>query len=212
MPPNAPYQPVPPTQPHEYEFITNPGQPPRRRFNLLPSGAGLPLRIAIVGGALLVLLILFVIIKGLVSGGGNTDALVNVARQQQQIIHLVDNTDQQQTPLSAANQNFAVTAQATLTSAQSQLVTYLANNGHKVKPKTLELTVSATLDEQLKTAAGNSTYNATFKEIMQNQLQDYQQALRTAYAQTSGPKGRKLLSDQFNGSKLLLQQLNQPSS
>ncbi len=47
---------------------------------------------------------------------------------------------------------------------------------------------------------------------MQSQLSDYQQALRAAYQQTSGPKGRKLLSDQFNASKLLLLQLNAPAS
>jgi hypothetical protein len=212
MPPNTPYQPAPPpVQPHEYEFITNPGKPPRGPANLLPSGASLPIRIAIVAGGLLVLLIIFVIIKGLLSGGGNADALVTVAQDQQQIVHLTTKANEQ-TGLSTINQNFAVTAQATVTSAQTQLITYLKTNGQKVGIKTLNLKVSTTLDEELKTAASNSTYNSTFKETMQSQLNDYQQALRTAYNQTKGPKGRKLLSDQFNGAQLLKQQLETPAS
>jgi hypothetical protein len=216
MQPNAPYSPpsapAPTPQPHEYEFITNPGEPSKRGFNPLPGGTSLPIRIAIVGGGLLVLLVLFIVIKGLLSGGGNTEALTTVAQDQQQIIHLLTTADEQEgANLSASNQAFAATAAASLTSAQDQLVTYLADNGHKVGDKTLGLKVSATLDEQLKTAATNSTYNDTFKETMQTQLKDYQQALREAYKQTTGPKGKKLLGDQFKGSELLLQQLNEPS-
>jgi hypothetical protein len=212
MQPNNPYGPAPPApQPHEYEFITNPGQPSRRGFNPLSGGASLPKRIAIISGGLLVLLIIFLIIRGVLSGGGNTETLINVAQDQQQLVHLAENAGEQE-GLSVTNQAFAVTAQATLTSAQTQLVTYLKDNGHKVNEKTLNLKVSTTLDEQLKTAAGNSTYNSTFKETMQTQLKDYQQALRQAYNQTTGPKGRKLLSDQFNGSQLLMQQLEAPTT
>lgn len=212
MQPNSPYGAAtpPPVQPHEYEFITNPGQPPRHRFNPLPGGTSLPMRIAVVGGGLVVLLIIFLIVRGLLSGGGNTEALINVGQNQQQLIHLATNATEQ-SGLSGANQTFAVTTQVTLSSAQQQLVTYLANNGKKVDAKQLGLKVSAPLDEQLKTAAVSSTYNATFKQTMETQLKNYQQAIREAYNQTSGPKGRKMLSEQFDGSTLLLQQLTEPS-
>lgn len=180
---------------------------------MLPANAPAPMRIAIVVGGLIVMLVLFLIIKGLLSGGGNTQALINVAQDQQEIIHLTTNaTSNSQVGLSTTNENFAVTAQASLTSAQQQLVTYLANNGHKVKDKTLNLKINTTLDQDLTTAATNSTYDSTFKQTMQNQLNNYQQALRTAYQQTKGPKGRKLLNDQYNASVLLLQQLNTPAS
>lgn len=211
MQPNTPYSPAPPSQPHEYEFITNPGQPPRRPINLLPGGTSLPLRIAIVGGGIFALLIIFLIIKGLLSGGGNTEALTTVAQDQQQMIHLATNATQQ-SGLSTTNENFATTAQVTLTSAQAQLVTYLKTNGQKVGLKTLNLKISSNLDTELTTAASNSTYDSTFRRTMQSQLSDYQQALRTAYQQTKGPKGRKLLSDQFKGAQLLQQQLNAPAS
>jgi hypothetical protein len=148
----------------------------------------------------------------MLSGGGNTPALISVAQEQQEIIHLTTNaTSNSQTGLSTTNQNFAVTAQASLTSDQRQLITYLANNGHKVKDKTLGLKINASLDQELQTAATNSTYDNTFKQTMQTQLSEYQQALQAAYKQTTGPKGRVLLTNQFNASKLLLQQLNTPA-
>lgn len=211
-PPNSPYQ-QPAPQPSGYDFITNPAPAPKRGPNLLPSNASAPVRIAIVVGGLFILLILFLIIKGILSGGGGTPALISVAQEQQEIIHLATNaTGNTQTGLSTTNENFAVTAQASLTSAQQQLITYLANNNHKVKAKALSLKIDASLDQELQTAATNSTYDSTFKQAMQNQLAAYQQALRAAYKQTAGPKGRALLSNQFNASQLLLQQLNEPAS
>lgn len=171
----------------------------------------MPMRVAVVVGGLFVLLILFIIIKGLLSGGGNTTALLNVAQQQEELIHLSTNANQQ-AGLSIDNQNSAVTTQASVTSAQGQLITYMATNGHKVKAKDLEKNVSANLDQELTTATSNNTYDSTYKKIMQSQLSDYQQSLQAAYKQTSGPKGRKLLTDQFNAAKLLLQQLNTPAS
>jgi hypothetical protein len=213
MQPNSPYQPVPPPQPHEYDFLVNSQKPPKRSLNLLPSNSSMPIRIAVVVGGLLILIIVFSIIRSVLSGGGNTPALTTVAQDQQEIIHLTQNATQgQQISLSTTNQNFAVTADASLTSAQSQLLDYMKANGHKVKLKTLDLEISTTLDTQIKTAITNSTYDSTFKSIMQNQLSDYQQALRSAYQQTSGAKGRKLLSDQFNGAQLLIKQLNSPAS
>ena len=61
-------------------------------------------------------------------------------------------------------------------------------------------------------AAANNTYDSTYKQVMQTQFSDYQHALQAAYQQTHGPKGRQLLTDQFNGAKLLLVQLDGPAS
>jgi hypothetical protein len=212
MQPNNPYGvPAPPPQQGDYSFITEPTKPPRQPLNLMPSGASLPMRIAVVVGGLVLLLIIFVIIKGLLSGGGNTTALLNVAQQQEELIHLSTSANQQSN-LAISNQNSAATTQVTIGSAQAQLINYMTVNGHKVKTKDLEKSISANLDQELTTAITNNTYDNTYKQIMQSQLSDYQQAVRTAYQQTSGPKGRKLLSDQFNAAKLLLQQLNSPAS
>ncbi len=232
MQPDSPYPPPPPvgppiqpsgapsgdgTPPPDYGFITQPPKPPRRSLGLpsLPSNGPPFLRIAIVLGGLLVLLILFVIIKSLLSGGGNTQALTTVAQDQQEMIHILTNgttaSTQQQAVLSSADQNFAATAQLSLTSAQNQLIVYLKNNGKKVSTKTLNLKVSPATDQQLTTAASNSTYDTTFRQVMQSKLTNYEAALKAAYKQTKGRKGRQLLSNEYNGAQLLLTQLNSPA-
>lgn len=88
----------------------------------------------------------------------------------------------------------------------------MQKNGKKVKTKTLGLKINTMTDQQLTAAATNSTYDATFKQIMQTQLTDYQTAIKQAYQQTAGAKGRKLLNDDYKASQLLLTQLNSPSS
>lgn len=200
----------------EYGFIMEPPPPPKRGLSLLPSDPSMPIRIGIVAGGVLILLILFIIMKGLLSGGGNSASFVSIAQDQQEIIHIANLTansqTNQQAVLSSDNQNFAVTAQTSLTSAQSQILAYLKQHGKKVKPKTLDLKVDAATDQRLTSAAANSTYDSTFKEIMKTQLTDYQAALKQAYKQTPDATGRKIINDNYKASELLLIQLNSPES
>ncbi len=212
MPPtssNLPPPQVPATpQPHEYEFIVNPGAP-SKRFSF-PFGGGTLGRLALVLGGLLVLIIIVVVVKGLLAPKTSYAPFITIAQDQQELIHLSTNATQQQ-GLSTTSQNFAITAQLSLTSAESQLLTYLKNNGQKVSTKVLGQKVSASLDSQLTTAAGDSTYDATFQQIMQSQLTVYSQAMKQAY-NGAGPRGKALLNADYNGAQLLLKQLGSPAS
>jgi len=166
-------------------------------------------------GALLVLIIIISIARSLFSGGGNTQALTDVAQEQQAMIHVLTNDPgegSRQVTLSPDNQTFAATAKTSLTSAQQQLVIYMTNNHKKIDVNALEENTNPAIDEQLTAAVDNSTYDSTFKQVMQSQLTKYQKALQAAYQKTDGPIGRKLLSDEFDDAKLLLTQLNSPSS
>jgi flagellar basal body-associated protein FliL len=189
-----------------------PGQPKARRS--LPGGKSLLGRLIIAFGGLLVLIILFSVVKGLLTPKVfSLPSFVSVAQDQQEMIHLATTASQQQANgLSTANKNFAVTAQLSLTSAQSQLLTYVQNNHKKISSKSLNLKVSASTDSQLTASAAGGNYDQTFQQIMQTQLTNYEQALKQAYAQTKGPKGRQLLSNEYNGAQLLLKQLNSPAS
>lgn len=174
------------------------------------------MKIGVVLGGLLLLIIVFSIGRSLLSGSGNTPALTSVAQEQQAMIHILANgagpQNKQQATLSNNSQNFSATAQVSLASAQSQLIQYMANNHKKINAKTLSLKVSPATDQELATAASNSTYETTFKQVMQARLASYEKALQEAYKQANGPIGRKLLSDDFNGAELLRKQLAEPSS
>ncbi len=195
-----------------------PPKPPRRKLALpgFSGNSSVILRAGIALGGLLVLIIIISVARSLFSGGGNTQALTTVAQEQQAMIHILTNgagTDnQQQATLSDSNKKFASTAKLSLTSAQQQLITYMDTNGKKVSTKALDLKIDPAIDKQLTTAATNSTYDSTFKQVMQTELTNYEKALQAAYQQTSGPKGRKLLTEEYNGAQLLLIQLKAPAS
>lgn len=199
---------VSPPQHGAYEFIVNPEKPPRRPSFSLP---GSPIvRVVYIAGTFLVLLIVFNIIKGQV-GKSNFTPYVGIAQEQQEMIHLVTNAGQQ-TNLSAATQNFAATAQLSLTSSRDATAQYLANNHQKINAKVINLKVSTAVDDQLTNAATAGTYDQSFQTIMKSRLTTYVSDLKQTYQQTKGQRGHALLNDDYNQAQLLLIQLNLASS
>lgn len=193
----------------DYEFIMNPEQQPKQPF--LPGSNSVPTRFLVVGGLLIVLMVAFVVVKGLLAGKSNLPGFVTVAQDQQSLIHITQQASQQP-DLSTDNKNFAATAQLSLNSAQSNLLTYLKQNHQKVSAKQLNLRISANTDNQLQNAAAGSTYNQTFKEVMSTQLHGYVNALQSTYQQITGPKGKALLNSDYTQAKLLLTQLESSSN
>jgi hypothetical protein len=181
----------------------------------LPGGNSTILRAVYVVGGLLVLLVIFMIIKGVLSGGSNLTLFVGIAQDQQEIVHLTTITSQQQAQgqtLTTSDQNFAATSQLSLSSAQTAIIQYLANNRQKVKAKTLNLKLSAATDTQLANAATAGNYDQVFQQVLKIKLMAYINDLRQTYKQTNGQKGHALLSDQYKQAQLLLVQLTNPSA
>jgi hypothetical protein len=201
MQPQGPY---PQVHPNEYEFITNPSAPQRA------GGMGRPnsmiMRIVVVAGGLTVLIILFVILKGVLSGGSAAPLYFSLLQDQDEIVHLATNAGQEKS-LSQENMNFSLNAQLSMTSAERQFATYLKANGQKINAKQVALKESPLIDKQLTDASAASNYNAVYTEIMKTKLTNYQTSLTQTYKKTKGSKGKALLSQQFEASKLLLQQL-----
>ena len=207
MQPNAPYPQNTPGQAppsNDYAFITNPGTPSYKKP--LP-GSGSPItRALIVLGGLLVLIIIFIALKGVLSSGSSGPLYIGVAQDQQAMIHITDNASMEPS-LSGPNKNFAITADLSLISDQSKTVSYIQASGIKLDGKNINLKVSLPLDTQLTNAAAASNYNAVFDQIMQTKLNNYDQALQQAFDKTPGPKGRALLKSENSNVQLLLKQL-----
>ena len=197
-----------PDQP--YDFITNAAQPPKEPFlNKVPGGNSLVGRIGLAVGGLVVLLVVFLIFKGLLSGPTNVDSFVTIAQQQQELIHLATNASQQP-GTSVSNKNLAATMQASLTSSQAATTQYLATNGKKINQKQLDLKVSAATDKQLTDAATAGSYNETFKDVIKNKLATYGATLDQTYRSGPGPKGKTLLEDSYRQVQLFQTQLETP--
>lgn len=201
MQPQQPYYgpPQEPVQPN-YDFIVNPQQAQKRPPRV---GGSMLSRIALVGVGLVVLLIVFVVFKNLLSGGGNGAALSEVVERQQSIVHLATAADLE-TGISGTTKNFATTSKLVVGSQQYQLLKYMKLNKHKVTSKQLNLKVKKATDDQLASAKASSTYDATFRQILQSELTNYKSSLKLAYNQTpAGSKGRALLDSDYKSALLL---------
>lgn len=192
-----------------FEFIINPEEPSKN--SKLSMGDSLPKKIAFIGGGLLILLIIFVIGKNIFSSGGVSDSFVAIAQQQQQILVLTKDALDQQT-LTTANKNFTATADTSISTSQAELFNYLGLNGKKVSPKEIQLGLDPSLPKELEAAAAATTYNETYKTIMKAELNKYSNLLKSTYQETTGQKGRALLSNDFDDAQLLLIQLEDTKS
>ncbi len=200
-------QPAPQSAPlgEQYNFIMNPAKP--HKPALIAGGSALK-RGGIIAGGLAILVILAIVVASIFSSGKNTaKVFIPVMQQQTELIRITTAaglvTTQQNT------QALTNAVNLSLTSAQQQLATYLSQNHQKIKPATLALAHNKTADTQLTNAQANDTYDSTLNGILQNDLNSYSQALKTAYAANPGPKGRQLLSKQYDAAQLLLKQAKQ---
>lgn len=160
-----------------------------------------------------ILIILLVVIKSLTGqiGKSNFTPYIGIAQEQQAMVHLVTNAGDQDN-LTPATQNFAATAQFSLTSSRNDITQYLLLNHQKVDPKILGLKISASTDEELTNAGSAGTYDQTFQTIMKDRLTTYTNSLKKAYLETKGKKGHDLLNDDYNQAQLLLTQLGQAAT
>lgn len=200
---------------NDYDFIMDPGKPPRQSMLPgLPGGSGNPIikRVGVVLGIVIVIIILFVVGSSLLGGSGNTPKLTLVAEQQNELIRvatLATTIGAQQS--SQPNLDFTQSCLLSITSAQQALVSFLGQNGVKLSTKTLALAQNSQTDTTLNTAVAASTFNAAYSTVMQNQLGLYKTSLQNAYKTAGNTTEKQLLLSDYTGAQLLLQELTSPT-
>jgi hypothetical protein len=189
---------------HNYDFILNPQQAPKKRLNLPFGGDSFFAKVAfIVGGALLLMIVLAVIINLFFGGQTNVDKLVSVTQSEQEIIRLsAEGGNATSQPVKDA----AVTTRLSVTTHQKQWLAFLARHGRELKNEQLNLKEDPTTDNKLKLAQQTSTFDTTYITIMRSQLEAYADELRTAHSGMSNKADRDLLSTQYDEVQLLLKQ------
>lgn len=185
----------------------NPGKPPKRSG--LANNNSTATRIGVVVALVVVVLIFFVIILSLLSSsGGSNTKLTTIAQQQNEIIRvatLANNSGTTQT--SQATNDFSQNCLLSITTAQQKLLTYLSAHGTKLGTKQLALAKNSSTDATITAAIASSNLDAVYKNVMRNELQTYENAVKDAYGSTSSAAVKQLLSDEYSGAVLLLQQL-----
>jgi hypothetical protein len=170
-----PYQPVTPRH-NPYEFITNPGPPPKK--SLLPKVNSKKQRLIIaVAGAVVLLLIGLILLSLLNSGSAALKAdYLKLLQQQTELIRVSD-VGATKAKQSEAK-NLAITAKLTLTSQQIETLKLAKSAGAETNPKFLTLGKNAQTDTQLTTAEQANQFDVTFVKTMLEGLQAYQQTLK----------------------------------
>jgi hypothetical protein len=208
---NGQYQPAPqaPQNGNPYEFIMNPGKPPKPPTKLLPTGNSTLQRALIFGGGVFVVIVLIIIIGSALSKSGqkSTNELIAVAQEQTELARIAN--DGTINAKSQATRNLAGNVLASMTSAQAQTVEYLQKNHHKVGTKTLALKQDAAADTTLLTAKEAGTYDSAFTGIIQQDLNAYAASLKKAFDAKPGPEGKALLNAQYQAAQLLNKQSQQ---
>lgn len=200
-----PNQPLPPlNQDHDpYNFILNPVKPKRQ---LLPVGHSPRQRwlfLAIAAGGLLCLLM---IAYSLLTGGSSTTADLRTIAKQQNELARVASLAQGKTR-SANLATFAKTTQTTMTSAQSQVTTYLATKHVKLSTKDYQKATDSSIDKKLTSADLAGQFDETFAKQLGGMLQAYQSQLEKTYKASKSPKDQALLKDLYQQADTLVNHL-----
>ncbi|HVX24059.1 MAG TPA: hypothetical protein VG992_01820 [Candidatus Saccharimonadales bacterium] len=209
----APAAPRPAIEP-SYDFIMDPSKGSAHLGAKPSTGVRSRLLIA-AGGGIIVIIALLIGVKLFSKPSPLTPVLTAVAKQQQELIHLTGddlNNNNESQYLSSTHSDFAITVNASVTSSQSQMLSYMQSNGVDIDTKILAQTFNSSLDDQLTTAVSAGNFDSVFTSLVAQQLKAYQTALQQAYNTVQGPVGRGLLQDDFQQTQLLLTQLASTNS
>jgi hypothetical protein len=199
---------APHIDPAEYEFIMNPPKP-ARGITFSSENKGDRLKLIAIGGVS-ILIVALILAKLFSHPNPLIAAMMPVAQEQQELLHLTTSTVAPAAQLSANQANFVATTTVVMTSSSIQLNTYLAENKIKLNPKLLSGKIDPTVDEQLTSAISSGVFQSTYDKVMTDALQNYASALTAAQKEVTGPNGRAYLSNQLNQAQLLYKQLSQP--
>lgn len=196
-----PNQPAGSPQHNPYDFITNPGQPPKRSFG---SGNDLMKKVMIiVGGAVILMIVAAIVVSLLTSGSqGATQSMKDIVFEQQEIIFL--SADGAKEAIDPSIKALAITSQLSVQSDQTKISSYLDKAGSGVDKKLIPTKISTETVAALENAKSSNRYDEVFEELLRSKLSDYQLSLKSAYESTGSEDAKMVLSDAYTSASNLL--------
>ena len=187
-------------QGNPYEFITNPGQPPKSPL----LGGSTKSRIFIVVGAIFLLLILFGIASTILSSGKNasTVALKNVIAEQEELIRISDIGFKD--ALGTEARGYAITVSLTMKTSQQELTERLTATKAKMNAIDLKAKNNPKTDEALTAAQASNRYDEALTEALNDNLSKYMKDLKSTYNSTGSEKTKAALNKAYDNAAILL--------
>jgi hypothetical protein len=164
------------------------------------------LLIAAGGVALVIILVLIVVLS---PKDPASQQFFGIAQTQQEIVRLC--TKGSATAKYRSTRYFAVTCSTAVTTSQKQLLAYMDSLKFKYNSKLLGATADSQADTKLKSATASSTYDDTFRDIMEAKLTQYDSALTAQLGVTTGANGRDLLTKNQRAAELLIKMVKDDS-
>lgn len=196
--------PAPPQ--NNFDFIVNP--PKKTRKGLFPSFGGggfLSKIILIVGGAIGLMAILWVVTVIFGSPGVNIDRSIGLVQSQEEIIRVANVAEK--SIIGQDLSDASATAKGTIVSQQSAWNTVLLDQGVELKGDQLELKTNPDVDEDLESSRIAGTFDETYAEVLETMLRSYATEMETFFDQSENTAERERLAAHFAQVGLLLEQL-----
>lgn len=198
--PNMPTNPPAPPRGGQFDFMLKDPQAPPKKFGI-PTNLSKPALVLLI----LIPVVVLALVAGLLFGGkgpNNFAQILDLAAQSQEITRV--SNAYQKNLANAADQNIAATASSSLSSQQSQFVSYLSKNKYKYKPTALKSHLDKNTDASLNDAIRNNRLDSTYLAYLNSALQKYQSSMNTTF-KISGKNFQKVLSNAYSSNKVLLQ-------
>lgn len=187
-----------------YEFILNPEKPSKQKIGG-PHNNFIKLIVFIVGGAILLMVVTAILLNVLTPKQVGKTEFISLTQTQNELIRISDQGSKdarQQT-----TKNLATTIQFSMLTQQKETIALLAKKGTKVDKKILVLKQNAATDQKLTSAKATSTFDATYTQIAEEELQKYANELKTLYEQVTNPSEKDTLSDYYKQTQQLISQI-----
>ncbi|MEI8187419.1 MAG: hypothetical protein WCG30_00550 [Candidatus Saccharibacteria bacterium] len=180
-------------------------QSPLKSFS--PKGNSLKTRLILVAGSVVVLLIIFAVVNGILSGSKNANNknIINVVEYQAILIQMSDSAATNSRNLAILN--LAATTKISMKSSQSQFVKLLGKNGFTVTP--LEVAyISPSVKTTLTSAVTNGTFDSTFISTFKIKNKIYQNDIDLAFKGAKSSSEKTMLKSLYDQSKILNDAVN----
>jgi hypothetical protein len=196
-----------PTAPqgNPYDFILNPDQQPKKRGVGSFKGNFAVTIGLIVGGVIILMVFITILLNTFGAKQVNPADIVGLAQTQTELLRIsrqaTSNATQQVT------RNLATTIEYTMITQQKQTLDVLGKLGEEVNNKELSLKQNAATDQKFTTAKSTSTFDQTFTEIIQTELDNYANTLKTLSTTSASQSERDRMSDYYRQVQQLISQI-----
>lgn len=185
-----------------YDFILN--EPEKPKKSLVPKAQSKKQRTIFVIIAALGLLTLLIIAISLISGIG-TRGITNMrelTKEQQEIIRVAEIGEKESNNLDL--QSIATSTKLSVSSSQTDVITYLADQDIEIKSKDLSENADATTDARLEKARQNGIFDEEYASILVTLLNEYVNNLSRYFDQTDSEKQQLILQAAYQETQDIL--------